>query len=99
MKSAFYTEEEVLPRLVFLRGWNFSGNAIHREIDFRDFREAFTFMTYVAFTCEKLDHHPDWSNSYQRVRMSLKTHSAGGVTDKDLELAEQINRYAELSNH
>lgn len=98
MKSACYTEEEVLPRLVFLEGWKFAGNALHQELEFRNFREAFLFMTFVAFLAEKMDHHPDWSNSYSRVKISLSTHSAGGVTDKDLEMAEQINRYVSVPN-
>jgi len=99
MKSKFYSEEEVLPRLVFLSGWVFSGNMIHKEIEFKNFRDAFSFMTRVAFEAERMDHHPDWSNNYNRVRISLRTHSAGGVTDKDLQLAEEINRYAESKSY
>jgi 4a-hydroxytetrahydrobiopterin dehydratase len=98
MKSNFYTEEEVLSRLVFIPGWIFRENALHRQIEFGDFQEAFVFMTFVAFWAEKKDHHPDWSNSYNKVKISLTTHSAGGVTDKDLELAEQINRYIHVQN-
>lgn len=98
MSRSIYSEEEVLPRLVFLPGWTFSGNALHQKLEFSNFREAFLFMTYVAFLAEKMDHHPDWSNSWNKVSLSLTTHSAGGVTDKDLEMAEQINRYVSIPN-
>jgi len=94
MKSRFYSEEEVLPRLVFLKGWVFEKNTIHKEIEFRDFAHAFSFMTHIALIAERIQHHPDWYNSYNTVRISLKTHDAGGITDKDLTLAEEINRYA-----
>jgi 4a-hydroxytetrahydrobiopterin dehydratase len=98
MKTSFYTEDEVIPRLVFLPGWKFEANALHQNLEFRNFREAFLFMTFVAFLAEKMDHHPDWSNSYSKVKISLSTHTAGGVTDKDFELAEQINRYVSVPN-
>jgi 4a-hydroxytetrahydrobiopterin dehydratase len=63
---------------------------LEREIRFETFPEAFSFMTRVAFEAERMDHHPDWSNSYNKVKIALTTHDAGGVTDKDLELARRI---------
>ena len=63
------------------------GTAISRDFRFSDFRQAFAFMTECALAAEKMDHHPDWSNSYNRVGVSLSTHSAGGVTPRDIELA------------
>jgi 4a-hydroxytetrahydrobiopterin dehydratase len=62
-------------------------DAITREFVFKDFNAAFAFMTQVALAAEKRDHHPEWSNVYNKVRMTLTTHHAGGVTEKDLDLA------------
>ena len=62
-------------------------DAITREFVFADFNRAFAFMTQVALAAEKADHHPEWSNVYNKVRMTLTTHDAGGVTQKDLDLA------------
>ena len=83
-----YTEKEIKTYLdENLKGWTFEDNAIHKEFKFKTFVEAFSFMTAVAFTAEKMDHHPDWSNSYNKVKISLTSHDAGGVTDKDYKLA------------
>jgi 4a-hydroxytetrahydrobiopterin dehydratase len=70
-------------------GWSREGkrDAITREFVFPDFNRAFTFMTQVALAAEKADHHPEWSNVYNKVRVTLTTHDAGGVTQKDLDLA------------
>ena len=62
-------------------------DAITREFVFADFNRAFAFMTQVALAAEKADHHPEWLNVYNKVRVTLSTHDAGGVTQKDLELA------------
>jgi len=94
MSQSFYSESEVLPRLVFLEGWTFKQDAIHKSFVFKNFVQAFSFMTSVALVAEKMDHHPDWSNSWNTVSISLSTHSRGGVTDKDLELANIINGLA-----
>ncbi|UOD49627.1 4a-hydroxytetrahydrobiopterin dehydratase [Orrella daihaiensis] len=61
------------------------------QVTFRDFRRAFAFMTEVAMLAEKADHHPEWSNVYNRVSIALTTHDAGGITAKDIELAKQID--------
>ncbi|THH36442.1 4a-hydroxytetrahydrobiopterin dehydratase [Neolewinella litorea] len=79
--------------------WKEKDNALHRDFTFADFRQAFAFMTEVAFAAEKMDHHPDWSNVYNRVSIKLNTHDAGNtVTDRDRKLAERIDgifaRYA-----
>ena len=70
-------------------GWKRDGqrDAITREFVFADFNRAFAFMTQVALAAEKADHHPEWFNVYNKVRVTLSTHDAGGVTQKDLELA------------
>jgi 4a-hydroxytetrahydrobiopterin dehydratase len=62
-------------------------DAITREFVFKDFNAAFAFMAQIALAAEKRDHHPEWSNVYNKVRMTLATHDAGGVTEKDLDLA------------
>jgi 4a-hydroxytetrahydrobiopterin dehydratase len=72
--------------------WIEENNALHRTFQFKDFSEAFSFMTRVAFLAEKLDHHPNWSNVYDTVNITLTTHDAGNtVTDKDRLLAAQID--------
>jgi len=65
--------------------------ALECEAVFRDFRQAFAFMTEVALLAEKADHHPEWSNVYNRVKIVLTTHDAGGLTNKDIKLAEKID--------
>ncbi|MGB3800682.1 MAG: 4a-hydroxytetrahydrobiopterin dehydratase [Lewinella sp.] len=79
--------------------WTEKDNALHREFNFKDFRQAFAFMTEAAFAAEKMNHHPDWTNVYNRVTVKLNTHDAGNtVTDRDRKLAEQMDgifaRYA-----
>ena len=72
--------------------WKEENNCLSREFIFKDFNEAFAFMTRVALLAEKMDHHPDWSNVYNRVTINLSTHDAGDiVTDKDHLLAQSIN--------
>jgi 4a-hydroxytetrahydrobiopterin dehydratase len=79
-----------------LTGWRLSGKgeAITRTFTFGDFSEAFGFMARAALAAEKMDHHPDWSNSYKKVEVTLSTHSAGGVTGLDVALAEAMDRIA-----
>ena len=72
-------------------GWELVDGRLHREFVFADFSEAFAFMTRVALAAEKLDHHPDWSNAWNRVVIDLVSHDAGGITDRDRTLAKQIN--------
>lgn len=67
-------------------------DAIRRDFKFADFNEAWGFMTRVALLAEKLDHHPDWSNVYNTVRIELSTHDVGGLSDNDLKLAQAINK-------
>jgi 4a-hydroxytetrahydrobiopterin dehydratase len=79
-----------------LEGWTLSqdGGSISRSFGFRNFSEAFGFMTRVALAAEKMDHHPNWSNVYKTVEVTLSTHSAGGLTELDLELARKMDRLA-----
>ncbi len=75
-----------------LPGWSYDAETqgIRKNFRFRDFGEAFGFMARVALAAEKADHHPDWSNSWNKVDVLLTTHSAGGVTGKDIALARKI---------
>lgn len=70
--------------------------SIHQRFTFKDFAEAFSFMAHVALLAEKADHHPDWSNSYNKVEITLSTHDAGGLTKKDIALAEAISGFVWL---
>ena len=74
--------------------WSIVDGKLHRELEFASFREAFAFMTAVALEAEKLDHHPDWSNSWNRVVIDVVNHSAGGITDRCYTLAERIDHHA-----
>ncbi|SFV37611.1 4a-hydroxytetrahydrobiopterin dehydratase [Devosia crocina] len=76
-----------------LSGWTVDGDAgrLVQVFRFKNFVEAFGFMSRVALLAEKAGHHPDWSNSYNRVEIGLSTHDAGGVTQNDVDLARQIN--------
>jgi 4a-hydroxytetrahydrobiopterin dehydratase len=76
-------------------GWVASDGRLHREFAFADFSEAFAFMTRVALIAEKLDHHPDWSNSWNRVVIDITSHDEGGITDRCVELATRVNRLVE----
>ena len=69
-------------------------DAIARKFTFADFNAAFGFMTRVALLAEKMDHHPEWSNVYRTVEVTLSTHDAGGVTGKDIALARQMDALA-----
>ena len=73
-------------------GWEIKDGGLEREFKFKDFAQAFAFMTRVAAVAEELNHHPDWSNSYNRVMIRLVSHDAGGVSDRDRALAERINQ-------
>ncbi|MEO8529716.1 MAG: 4a-hydroxytetrahydrobiopterin dehydratase [Deltaproteobacteria bacterium] len=77
-------------------GWtDASGrDAVTKEFVFRNFREAFAFMTGVALMAEKLDHHPEWSNVYKTVNITLTTHSTGGLSELDAKLATEIDKLA-----
>ena len=85
--------------LAKLTGWSEveGRDAITRKFTFREFNEAFGFMARAALVAEKLDHHPEWFNVYNRVEVTLATHDAGGVTERDLKLAGEMNRLVQGS--
>lgn len=79
--------------LANLPGWAFDAGrkALYRQLQFADFSRAFAFMAQVALAAEKADHHPEWGNVYNRVEIWLTTHDAGGVSPRDIALAQAIN--------
>jgi len=86
------SEKEVFAELEKIPGWSIEQGKLHRVFEFRDFRQAFAFMTGVALAAEAMNHHPDWSNAWNKVVIDLMTHSAGGLTKNDFELAGQIQK-------
>jgi 4a-hydroxytetrahydrobiopterin dehydratase len=92
------SEEERTSALQRLPEWRYdeAEKAIRRDFRFADFGEAFAFMARTALAAEKADHHPDWSNSWNKVLVALSTHSAGGVTAKDIALARAMDGFARL---
>ena len=88
------SESERESSLNQLSGWNLvqDRDAITKSFQFKTFSQAFGFMTRVALIAEKLNHHPEWFNVYNRVDITLSTHDAGGLTDLDIQLAEKIDK-------
>jgi len=79
-----------------LKGWSDVNDrdAIAKKFEFKDFNQAFGFMTRAALVAEKMDHHPEWFNVYKKVEITLSTHDAGGVTELDVKLAEAMDKIA-----
>lgn len=84
-------ESELNSSLGQLSGWSVKEGKLHREYKFADFAHAFGFMTTAAVMIEKMNHHPEWFNVYNRVVIDLTTHDAGGITKNDVELARLFN--------
>ena len=84
------TEREALAEE--LPDWNLSGEHLERGFEFADFSQAFAFMTRVALLAEKQNHHPEWSNVWNKVDVALTTHDAGGLSARDVKLAKAIDR-------
>lgn len=84
------TEAQIQDRMADLPEWEYEDDAIHTSLEFENFREVFSTMTRIAFEAERLQHHPEWSNVYNELNISLSTHDAGGVTEKDFDLAHAI---------
>lgn len=94
MSTAKATQAEIDDFLETHDEWAMTGDALQRTFTFRNFREAFGFMTEAALVAERSNHHPDWSNVYNRVKVRLTTHDAGGISAKDFELARQMELIA-----
>ena len=84
-------KEAIEAKLAELPGWALRDDKLHRQFRFADFVEAFGFMSRVALLAEAANHHPDWSNVYNRVDIALTTHDAGGISERDFQLAARIN--------
>ncbi|MBV8818299.1 MAG: 4a-hydroxytetrahydrobiopterin dehydratase, partial [Acidobacteriaceae bacterium] len=84
------TEEEIRGELKNLPGWSLQAAKLHKQYRFDDFVRAVQFMATAAVLIEKMNHHPEWSNVYNRVTVDLTTHDAGGVTARDIELARVL---------
>lgn len=85
------TEAEIAAALPDVPGWTRNGDGIERQYRFGDFTQAFGFMARVALLAEKADHHPEWSNVYNKVDIRLTTHDAGGISARDFALARAID--------
>jgi 4a-hydroxytetrahydrobiopterin dehydratase len=85
------SDDQIKGRLQGLKGWTLRDGKLHREFQFKDFITAFGFMSSVALIAESMNHHPNWSNVYNKVTVDLTTHDAGGVTEFDVELARRVN--------
>jgi 4a-hydroxytetrahydrobiopterin dehydratase len=85
------SEEEIRDRLAQVPGWDVRGEKLGRTFEFKDFASAFGFMTSLALRAEAMNHHPEWSNVYNRVVVDLITHDEGGITKLDFELAAAAN--------
>lgn len=86
------SESEVSKELDGLPGWSLQEGKLVREFTFSDFTEAFAFMTELAMLSERLNHHPEWFNVYNKLKIELSTHDVDGLSDKDLEWAIQCNQ-------
>lgn len=84
------TEKEIEEKLTALRGWRYENGMLVRDYTFDDFQQAFAFVTRMALMAEKKDHHPDIDIRYNKVRVALVSHDAGGVTARDVSMAEAI---------
>ena len=88
------SEKEIKEQVAILDGWKVVSGKINKTFEFEDFVQAFSFMTRVAMEAEKMNHHPEWFNVYNRVRIDLVTHDVGGISNYDIKLAKTIDRLA-----
>lgn len=88
------TDTEIEMALATLPGWSVAAGKLHKEYRFPNFIQAFGFMATSAISIEKMDHHPEWLNVYNRVSVDLTTHDSGGITHKDVELARLLEAVA-----
>ncbi len=92
MKRIKLSADEIQSELSKTKGWDVKNQKLYRKFEFKNFKEAFQFMTLVAVEAEKLDHHPDWKNVYNRVEVELNTHDLGGISSLDFALASKMNQ-------
>jgi 4a-hydroxytetrahydrobiopterin dehydratase len=87
-----YNKETASEKLKDLAQWHFESNGIEKKFEFKNFSQALAFMVQVGILAEKANHHPEWSNVYNKVNIRLTTHDASGLTDKDFTLATNIEK-------
>lgn len=85
------TAQQIQTGLGDLAGWELKNDKLRRELKFKNFVQAFGFMTQIAVLAEQMNHHPEWSNVYNRVTIDLTTHEAGGISQLDFDLAAKID--------
>lgn len=88
MEARIISTEEISEKLI---SWKLKDNSIEKTFQFVDFKTAFDFMTKVAMICDKMNHHPTWTNTYNKVYIKLQTHDQIAVTELDLQLAQEID--------
>ena len=89
------TENQIESKLLRYPDWDYFDDALHAEFEFESFKDCFSAMSRIAFECEALNHHPNWTNVYNVLTISISTHDAGGVTQKDFDLIEVIENIVE----
>ena len=90
------SSDEISQELKNLPGWNVKDEKLHKDFEFDSFNEAFGFMTRAAMEIEKMNHHPEWFNVYNRLSVDLMTHDVGGITKNDIQLARILNSLAQV---
>jgi len=85
------SDDQIQTTLNDLDGWSVVNGKLHKEFEFSDFNEAFGFMTRASIHMEKMNHHPEWFNVYNKLVIDLMTHDAGGITENDINLAKILN--------
>ncbi len=88
--------QDIEKKLLQFPDWEYYDNALHAEFEFDNFKDCFSAMSRIAFECEAQNHHPEWTNIYNMLNISLSTHDADGVTNKDFKLAEAIEMIVEV---
>ena len=88
------SQADIEEELKSLPGWSVKDEKLHKEFQFESFNQAFGFMTRAAMEIEKMNHHPEWFNVYNRITVDLTTHDAGGITKNDVNLAKILNSLA-----
>ena len=88
------SSEQISEELKNLPGWSIKDEKLHKDFEFESFNQAFGFMTRAAMEIEKMNHHPEWFNVYNKLTVDLTTHDAGGITENDINLAKILNSLA-----
>ncbi len=86
-----FNEAQIHSELKNLDGWKYNSNALEKSFVFKNFKEALSAMVRISFEAEAMNHHPDWTNVYNKLKIRLNTHDAGGITEKDFALAKKID--------